>query len=82
MTKLGYRESEPNGVPQESSAVLPELLLYLQRKGLTRKSIAASLAISQADLEELLFGLAITGLLGGRKGESTASPSTPLKRVK
>jgi hypothetical protein len=82
ITKLGYREVEPAGISRETSAVLPELLTYLQGKGVSRKRIADLLAISTDELEALLFGLVMTSVQGGRSGAPKRSAPSGLARVK
>ena len=72
---------EPNEAPRESSLFLPKMLGALYEEGITRSQIAKELAIPVAELEQLLFGLAMTGIKGG--GRPTSSPSKPgLSRVK
>jgi Zn-dependent peptidase ImmA (M78 family)/DNA-binding XRE family transcriptional regulator len=82
MSKRGYRVSEPDGAPRETSLILPKLLssLYQQDK-MTRATIAEKLALPLADLEDLLFALVMTGVSGGRAGSRAGNPAL-LTRVK
>jgi Zn-dependent peptidase ImmA (M78 family)/transcriptional regulator with XRE-family HTH domain len=67
--RSGFRTLEPQEQPRESSAVLPRLLKSLyEDDGLGRSAIARELAISQTEVDHLLFGLAITAIEGSRSG--------------
>lgn len=82
ISKRRYRTSEPHEAPRERSLILPEMLAYLYtEEGLTRADIARDLTIPLAELEQLLFGLTMTALPGGRRG-SPISPGPRLTRVK
>ncbi len=75
------KDIEPNEAPRESSLFLPKMLGSLYEEGITRSQIAKELALPVAELEQLLFGLAMTGIKGG--GRPTTSSSKPgLSRVK
>ena len=82
MTKLGYRESEPEEMTRETSLLLPKMLESLYEDGLSRSRIAALLTISQAELEALLFGLVLTGIEGGRRGNTSNDRPVGLELVK
>jgi len=66
--KLGYRESEPNEAPRETSQMLQKMLSVMAGEGISRAKIAKDLAIPVSELEHLLFGLALAGIAGGRRG--------------
>jgi hypothetical protein len=53
----------------------------LYEEGVTRTQIAQGLCLPSTELEQLLLGLAITGLDGGRK-QSPSQVTTSLRRVK
>jgi Zn-dependent peptidase ImmA (M78 family)/DNA-binding XRE family transcriptional regulator len=74
------RNKEPNEAPRETSVVLPKLFASLYGDGITRGQVARELAIPTSELEQLLFGLTMTGLLGG--GKRTPTRPTELSRVK
>ena len=69
----GYRTTEPNEAPRETSQVLPKVLAALHKDGIGRAKLARTLCISKLKLEHLIFGLVMTGIDGGRFG----SPATP-----
>jgi Zn-dependent peptidase ImmA (M78 family)/DNA-binding XRE family transcriptional regulator len=80
IAKLG-KNIEPNEAPREASLLLPKMFGALYEEGITRSQIARELAIPVTELEQLLFGLAMTGIKGG--GRPTSTPSRPtLSRVK
>lgn len=80
ITKRG-RDKEPEPAPRETSLILPQILLTLYEEGLTRTQIAKALAIPVSELEQLLFGLAMTGIEGGRQ-QPPAGSFARLQRVK
>lgn len=55
---LGYRTSEPFGVPREQSLIWQKVLTALWTERVTRKEIAERLAVPVGEIENLLFGLA------------------------
>jgi Zn-dependent peptidase ImmA (M78 family)/transcriptional regulator with XRE-family HTH domain len=74
---------EPNEAPRETSMILPKLFSSLHDDGLSRAQIAAELNIPVSELEQLLFGLIMTGLDGGRKvsNENKQMPPARLRLV-
>ena len=60
-----FKDAEPEGGMRESSQALAKILGSLRASGVTRKVIAKDLAISVADLDDLLFGLVLTPVDGG-----------------
>lgn len=64
----GYRTTEPNSAPRETSQVLPKIFEAVYEDGLARADVANALCIPQTELEQLLFGLAIATIEGGGKG--------------
>ena len=66
----GYRMYEPEEMQRETSLIIPKILADLYRNGgITRSHIASDLGISLAELEQLFFGLVMTGTNGRRRGE-------------
>jgi Zn-dependent peptidase ImmA (M78 family) len=75
------RDKEPEEAPRETSLILPRILAALYEEGVNRTQIARDLSLPTSELEQLLFGLAMTGLEGGR--HLSACPfSAKLTRVK
>jgi len=75
------RETEPVEAPRETSLILPRVLASLYEEGISRAEIARALNLPLTELEQLLFGLAMTGIDGGRKHPTPPLPIN-LKRVK
>lgn len=73
------RGAEPNEIPRETSQVLAKVFSGLYEEGVTRSDVARELSIPRSELEQLMFGLAITAIEGGKKGGSR--PSGVLKLV-
>jgi Zn-dependent peptidase ImmA (M78 family)/DNA-binding XRE family transcriptional regulator len=71
---------EPNEASREISALLPKMFSALYEDGMSRTHIARELAIPTSELEQLLFGLTMTGIIGG--GRKTPLRNTELSRVK
>jgi Zn-dependent peptidase ImmA (M78 family)/DNA-binding XRE family transcriptional regulator len=82
LTKRGYRESEPEEAPRETSLVLPKLFGHLYDEGINRTRIAQLLSIPPSELEALLFGLVLAGIDGGRKEVRIRSTRSNLIRLK
>lgn len=61
------RTKESEEVPREVSQVLPKIFEVLHQKGIGRSQVARDLTISRSELEELMFGLAMTSVDGGGK---------------
>ncbi|MGE0405510.1 MAG: hypothetical protein AB7O65_04355, partial [Candidatus Korobacteraceae bacterium] len=81
ISDAGYRTKEPNESPRETSQVLSKVFRALYEEGINRASVARELGVSQELLEQLMFGLTISAIEGGRK--SVPTPEHPrLTRVK
>jgi Zn-dependent peptidase ImmA (M78 family)/DNA-binding XRE family transcriptional regulator len=74
LSEAGYRTSEPDGIPSEQSQVLTKVLEVLRSDGTTRQSVARQLAITAAEFNSLIAGLAISSvpILGSISRESNA----------
>ncbi len=72
LTQRGYRSAEIDGVPREASQVLEKVFGYLRKKGISKRQVAAELAVPMAELEKLVFGLVISAIKGG--GGSSPTP--------
>jgi Zn-dependent peptidase ImmA (M78 family)/DNA-binding XRE family transcriptional regulator len=75
------REHEPNEGPREISLILPKILGELYAEGITCAQIARELTIPVAELEQLLFGLTMTSIAGGKRSASKSNQAK-LTRVK
>lgn len=63
--KRGYRTKEPEEAPREISMVLAKVFAALREDGVTRQDVADELQILVDEIDQLVFGLALTSLPGG-----------------
>lgn len=71
VAKKGYRTHEPREAPREMSHILPSVFGCLHEDGISRAEVARLLSIPRAELEQLMFGLAMASIEGGRKKTAT-----------
>jgi Zn-dependent peptidase ImmA (M78 family)/transcriptional regulator with XRE-family HTH domain len=81
LAELGYRSGEPDGIPRETSQVLPQVFALLRRRGRTPASVAAELRIPAAELNALVFGLSFTARPGSGGERRTERSAKPVLRV-
>jgi Zn-dependent peptidase ImmA (M78 family)/DNA-binding XRE family transcriptional regulator len=74
IARQGYRKKEPESVPRETSQILGKVLAGLREEGISKAEIAQELHVTVDELDDLVFGLAVTSLQGGK------SNSVPVKR--
>jgi Zn-dependent peptidase ImmA (M78 family)/DNA-binding XRE family transcriptional regulator len=68
ISSRGYRKAEPDGGPREVSQVLQKVFNALREEGVAKHDVAAALHVHPEDVDELVFGLALTALQGdGRR---------------
>jgi hypothetical protein len=60
----GYRTDEPQGTIRETSQLLEKVFRLLRKKGVSRADIAAELCIGTDDINDFIFGLAMTAVDG------------------
>jgi Zn-dependent peptidase ImmA (M78 family)/DNA-binding XRE family transcriptional regulator len=72
ISKRGYRTKEPDESPREISLVLAKVFAALRDEGVTRGDIADQLQILAEEIDQLVFGLALTSLQGGKANSGTA----------
>lgn len=70
ISSRGYRRSEPDGLPPETSALWPQVFISLWRDRVTRENIAAELNVPSSELDTILFRL--TGQNSDGGGSSVA----------
>jgi Zn-dependent peptidase ImmA (M78 family)/DNA-binding XRE family transcriptional regulator len=69
LSEQGYRRSEPEGLGQrESSQLLDKAVKAMRVKGISLSDVASDLRIHPSELQELVFGLALTPIDGGGRG--------------
>lgn len=64
ISSRGYRKTEPDGGPREVSQVLQKVFSALRAEGVSKEEIAEALRVHPTDIDELVFGLALTSLAG------------------
>jgi Zn-dependent peptidase ImmA (M78 family)/DNA-binding XRE family transcriptional regulator len=64
LSRLGYRRSEPKGIQRESSQLLAKVFRSLRDDGETPATIALSIGITNGELQDHVFGLTLTSVLG------------------
>jgi Zn-dependent peptidase ImmA (M78 family) len=62
----GYRKKEPDEAPRETSQVLAKVFAALRDESVVKRDIASKLDITPEEIEQLVFGLALTGLSSSR----------------
>lgn len=75
LSRRGYRRNEPEGGQRETSQVLQKVFAALRDESISKRDVATDLCVSVEEIDQLVFGLALTGLSGGgasvaRKGYS------------
>jgi Zn-dependent peptidase ImmA (M78 family) len=64
ISKRGYRTHEPEESARETSQVLAKVFAALRDESVAKRDIAEQLHITPEDIEQLVFGLTVTGLTG------------------
>lgn len=64
LSSRGYRKKEPDEGQRETSQVLQKVFAALREEGILKTHIARELCIPTDELDQLVFGLALTGLSG------------------
>jgi hypothetical protein len=72
LSRLGYRRTEVDGIPRETSQLLTKVFAALRADGVKPTDIAKDLSLTVDELNKHVFGLVLTVLHGG----SNLSPST------
>jgi len=70
IAQRGYRKQEPREAPRETSQVLAKVFAALREDGTTKADIAAALSVHVEEIDQLVFGLALTSM-------SSPHPSAP-----
>jgi Zn-dependent peptidase ImmA (M78 family)/DNA-binding XRE family transcriptional regulator len=73
--RKGYRTTEPYPSDRELSQILSKVFAELRKEGINKASVALELGIYETTLDQLIFGLVITGLRGGARTTRRTSDS-------
>lgn len=77
IAKRGYRKREPNEAPRETSQILAKIFAALREEGVTKPDIAAALNVHVDELDQLVFGLALTSLSSKTHVQTHSSAKRP-----
>jgi Zn-dependent peptidase ImmA (M78 family)/DNA-binding XRE family transcriptional regulator len=77
ISKRGYRKAEPEGAPRETSQVLHKVFAFLRTQGVIKHAIADAVHVYPEDINELVFGLALTALEGAKSSNASRSTMRP-----
>ena len=77
IAKRGYRKKEPNEAPREVSQVLAKIFAALREESVSRAEIAEALAVHVEEVDQLVFGLALTALSSGSSARTASSKPRP-----
>lgn len=66
IAQRGYKRSEPNGIPRETSQLVQKVFQALREDGMSKAAIARCLHLDVTELDSLVFGLTMTPVQGGR----------------
>ena len=77
----GYRKQEPNEAQRESSQVLAKVFAALRQEGVGKEQIAEALKMPADDINQLVFGLALTGVKGTDMPLQPGGPRAKLRLV-
>jgi Zn-dependent peptidase ImmA (M78 family) len=62
LSRVGYRQSEPNGMVRESSQLLAKVFKGLREDGIRPADLAADIGISPSEVRAHVFGLTLTAV--------------------
>lgn len=79
IAKRGYRKSEPQEMKRETSQVFAKVFSSLRETGISRTALAAELDIDPQEIDQLVFGLAISGVPSG--GPRVKGPDRPRPKL-
>ena len=65
ISQRGYRKSEPESLPRETSQILAKVFAALRDEGVVKSDIAAELHVAEEDIDEMVFGLILNAVAGG-----------------
>jgi hypothetical protein len=82
LSSRGYRKREPNESQRETSQIFHKVFMALRDESISRGDIASELCVSVEELNQLVFGLALTGLLGSGVGQVRKGKPPPLRIVR
>lgn len=83
ISRRGYRTSEPEGLPRETSLLLRKSFDLLRtQKNMSRRDIAERLHVTVEEHDALVFGLVLSGVRGGGQFSGPRRGNAVLRQVK
>jgi Zn-dependent peptidase ImmA (M78 family)/DNA-binding XRE family transcriptional regulator len=73
IAKRGFRTQEPFEIKRETSQIYAKVFSALRDEGISKRDIANELSVLPEEVEQLVFGLVITGV-SGDKVQATINP--------
>lgn len=77
ISRRGYRKSEPESLPRETSQILGKVFTALRKEGVAKSDIAAELHVTDEELDEMVFGLVLNAVKRGAGQEVKPARSKP-----
>jgi len=74
VSSRGYARKEPNEGTRETSQVLQKVFAALRDESVFKTNIASELCVPVEEIDQLVFGLALTGLTGGGRASRAIRP--------
>jgi len=65
LNQKGYRKTEPDAIPRETSQILDKVFTALKQEGTTKPDVSRVLHLQVTDLEALVFGLVMVPMGDG-----------------
>lgn len=81
ISSRGYRKKEPEEAQRETSQVFAKVFSSLRNESVSKGDIAAELFVLNEEIEQLVFGLALTSLAGTGKLRRSVSKRPQLRVV-
>jgi Zn-dependent peptidase ImmA (M78 family)/DNA-binding XRE family transcriptional regulator len=78
LSRLGYRKTEVDGIPRETSQLLTKVFAALRADGVSANDIAKDLDLTLDEVNKHVFGLVLTVLHGGSKFSPSVRPGLHL----
>ena len=77
ISRRGYRKSEPESLPRETSQILGKVFTALRKEGVAKSDIAAELHVADEELDEMVFGLVLNAVKKGAGQETKPARAKP-----
>jgi Zn-dependent peptidase ImmA (M78 family) len=77
ISRQGYRQTEPGGISAETSQVLDKVFKALAEEGISKRDVAAELAIMPDDLNQAIFGLTLLPVDGSSMSDPAPKDQMP-----